>query len=126
MPTLPTAFVALQGAKIRLDGGTLVVEHQAHSSQRIPIGHIGALVTLGAVECTTAAQCALAARHVTCVHASRSGLIKAVVTHGMRMDLRCAALCHVISLQPCAHASSTAAPDLRLPTALAAPRLVVA
>lgn len=80
MPTLPTAFVALQGAKIRLDGGTLVVEHQAHSSQRLPIGHIGALVTLGAVECTTAAQCALAARHVTCVHASRSGLIKAVVT----------------------------------------------
>jgi CRISPR-associated protein Cas2 len=40
--------------------------------------------------------------------------------------VRCAALCHVIGLQPCAHASSTAAPDLRLPTALAAPRLVVA
>lgn len=79
MATLPTASIALQGARIRLDGGALRVEHPDHPPRSLPLGHLGGLVLLGAVELTTAAMRTLTERGIACVIASQTGRVQAVV-----------------------------------------------
>ena len=77
MSTLPTAFIATQRSRVRLDAGTLVVEHPEHAPFTLQLGHIGALVILGAVEVTIPALLALADRGIGCALASRSGRMRA-------------------------------------------------
>ena len=80
MSTLPTAFIALQGARVRLEGGSLVVEHAAHPPSIIQLAHLGGLVALGGIEFTTPALIALAQRGIGCVLATRGGRVRAIVT----------------------------------------------
>lgn len=79
MTTLPTAFIALQGSRVRLDGGVLLVEHADHPTATVQLGHIGALVVLGRVDLTVAAMLALVDRDIGCVLASRTGRMRAAV-----------------------------------------------
>ena len=80
MSTLPTAYIALQGARVRLEGGSLVVEHAAHPPSIIQLAHLGGLVALGGIEFTTPALIALAQRGIGCVLATRGGRVRAIVT----------------------------------------------
>ena len=73
MPTLPTAFIAIQGSRVRLDGGTLVIEQPelpgstCSPTPTLQLGHLGAVVALGRVDFTSAALTALADRGIGCV-----------------------------------------------------------
>lgn len=95
MHSLPTAYIALQGSRVRLEQGMLVIERADVAARTIPLGQIGAVVLLGAVECTTAALAELAARDIGCVIATRMGAVRAAVVgrHGHRgLRLRLAQL----------------------------------
>ena len=85
MPTLPTAFIAIQGSRVRLDGGTLVIEQPelpgstCSPTPTLQLGHLGAVVALGRVDFTSAALTALADRGIGCVLASQSGRLRAAI-----------------------------------------------
>jgi CRISPR-associated protein Cas1 len=79
MPTLPTAIVARQGARVHLDGGRLLIEHPDLPTATLPLGQIGGLVLLGRVECSTGALLALADRGLACVLATGGGRVRAVI-----------------------------------------------
>jgi CRISP-associated protein Cas1 len=93
MPTLPTAFIAIQGSRVRLDGGTLVIEHpdppgslagsgsaaKPTSHTTLQLGHLGAVVALGRVDFTSAALAALAERGIGCVLASQNARMRASI-----------------------------------------------
>ena len=79
MSTLPTAYIATQGSRIRLDGPALVVTHTDGSTAQVQLGLIAGLVLLGAIEITSAAQLALADRGIGCVFATRGGRIRGIL-----------------------------------------------
>lgn len=116
MPSLPTAYISLQGARVRLDGGTLLIEHPEHATSSLPLGHVGGLVLLGSVELTTAAMSTLAERGIACVLASRSARVRAIVAPWTaRGHARRAAQHHI---EACRAAGDRTGPHLSLARAI--------
>ncbi len=67
MPTAPSiAFIGSTGATVRLDGETLIVQPLDQTATILPIGLIGGVVSVGAVEWTTGALLSLADPWISC------------------------------------------------------------
>ena len=80
MPTAPSiAFIGSTGATVRLDGETLIVQPLDQTATILPIGLIGGVVSVGAVEWTTGALLSLADRGIPVVFVSGGGRVRAVL-----------------------------------------------
>lgn len=74
----PIAFIASTGATVRFDSGTLIVQPLDAPITTLPIGLLGGVVVVGAVEWTTAALLALADRGLPVVFVTGGGRVRAV------------------------------------------------
>lgn len=110
MPTLPTAIVARQGARVRLDGGRLLIEHPEQPIAALPLGQLGGLVLLGRVECSTSALLALADRGIACVLATGGGRIRAVIAPHSRRGLALRGAQHALEIARSSSDGSAPAP----------------
>ena len=110
MPTLPTAYIARQGSRVRLDGGCLLIEHPEHPAARLQLGLVGAVVALGSIDFTTAALTALADRGIGCAFASRTGRLRAAVLAPSARHQSLRARQHRLEAERAAHDAGAAAP----------------
>ncbi|MDA1008918.1 MAG: CRISPR-associated endonuclease Cas1 [Planctomycetota bacterium] len=78
-PSSPTlAFIGSTGATVRIDGETLVVQPLDAPMTTLPIGLLGGVVSVGAVEWTTASLLSLADRGIPVVFITSGGRVRAV------------------------------------------------
>lgn len=76
----PFAVIAAIGARVRLDGETLIVERQDAAPATIPLGLIGGLIVMGPVDCTTASLLALSDRELPCAFTTTFGRLRGVLS----------------------------------------------